>query len=81
VTARAPRCSLDAARRAGDVETGGLRYASDSLDTLACYPADGLPSLLLLRQPEAGDTVLLGAPDILYNDRLDNQGNASLALQ
>lgn len=81
VTTRAPRCSLDAARRAGDVETGGFRYASDSLDALACYPADGLPSLLLLRQPAAGDTVLLGSPDILYNDRLDNQGNASLALQ
>ncbi|MFJ6465575.1 DUF4350 domain-containing protein [Streptomyces sp. NPDC091387] len=81
VTTRAPRCSLDAARQAGDVETGGFRYSSDSLDTLACYPADGLPSLLLLRQPAAGDTVLLGSPDILYNDRLDKQGNASLALQ
>ncbi|CAM5696844.1 hypothetical protein SHIRM173S_02132 [Streptomyces hirsutus] len=29
----------------------------------------------------AGDTVLLGAPDILLNDRLDEHGNASLALQ
>ncbi|TWG03501.1 uncharacterized protein DUF4350 [Streptomyces brevispora] len=81
VVTRAPRCSLDAARLAGDIETGGFRYASDSLDALACYPADGLPSLLLIRQQAAGDTVLLGSPDILYNDRLDNQGNASLALQ
>ncbi|WP_329615944.1 DUF4350 domain-containing protein [Streptomyces brevispora] len=81
VSTRAPRCSLDAARLAGDIETGGFRYASDSLDALACYPADGLPSLLLIRQQAAGDTVLLGSPDILYNDRLDSQGNASLALQ
>lgn len=81
VATRAPRCSLEAARLAGAAETGGLRYSSDSLDALACYPADGLPSLLLLRHPAAGDTVLLGSPDILYNDRLDKQGNASLALQ
>ncbi len=81
VTTRAPRCSLDAARLAGNAQTGGLRYSTNSLDALACYPADGLPSLLFLRHPAAGDTVLLGSPDILYNDRLDDQGNASLALQ
>lgn len=37
-----------------------------------------------MRVPAAsgdGDTVVLGAPDILYNDTLDEQGNASLALQ
>ncbi|GAA4810430.1 DUF4350 domain-containing protein [Streptomyces ziwulingensis] len=28
-----------------------------------------------------GDTIVLGAPDILHNDRLDEHGNASLALQ
>ncbi|WP_320782692.1 DUF4350 domain-containing protein [Streptomyces sp. CRN 30] len=31
--------------------------------------------------PPAGDTIVLGAPDILLNDRLDEHGNASLALQ
>ncbi|MFG2597646.1 DUF4350 domain-containing protein [Streptomyces sp. NPDC048462] len=81
VTTRAPRCSLDAARQAGEVETGGLRYAADNLDALACYPAGGLPTVLLLRHPAGSDTVLLGSADILYNDRLDSQGNASLALQ
>lgn len=81
VTTRAPRCPLDAARQAGEAETGGLRYAADNLDTLACYPADGLPTVLLLRHPAGGDTILLGSADILYNDRLDSQGNASLALQ
>ncbi|MFF2331115.1 MULTISPECIES: DUF4350 domain-containing protein [unclassified Streptomyces] len=77
---RAPRCSLPAAREAGDAETGGFRYSSDNLDTIACFPSDGLPTLLLVEQ-EQGDTVLLGSPDLLYNDRLSNQGNASLALQ
>lgn len=81
VTARAPRCSLPAARQAGEVETGGIRYTSDGLDAVTCYPAGGLPSVLLLRHPASGDTVLLGSSDFLYNDRLDHQGNASLALQ
>ncbi|WP_327367764.1 DUF4350 domain-containing protein [Streptomyces sp. NBC_01217] len=80
VATRTPQCSLPAARNAGSSETGGFRYASAVLDTIACFPIDGLPTLLLIEQG-AGDTVLLGSPDLLYNDRLDNQGNASLALQ
>ncbi|MGW6207995.1 DUF4350 domain-containing protein [Streptomyces sp. NPDC055089] len=81
VSTRAPQCSLAAARQAGDAETGGFRYTPTGVGALACYPADGLPSLLMLEQPASGDTVLLGSPDLLYNDRLDNEGNASLALQ
>ncbi|MFI6727319.1 DUF4350 domain-containing protein [Streptomyces atratus] len=81
VATRAPQCSLPAARSAGDVETGGFHYASDGLDnTIACFPSNGLPTLLLVEQGP-GDTVLLGSPDLLYNARLGNQGNASLALQ
>ena len=77
-----PGCDLPAARRAGDADTGGIRYSTTDLAADACYPSDGLPTLL--RIPAAsgdGDTVALGAPDILYNNRLDKQGNASLALQ
>jgi len=77
-----PACSLPAAQRAGRADTGGLRYRTTAAHADACYPSDGLPTLL--RIPAAsgdGDTVLLGAPDILFNDRLDEQGNASLALQ
>ncbi|WP_326612024.1 DUF4350 domain-containing protein [Streptomyces scopuliridis] len=83
VSARAPRCSLPAADRAGTVDIGGERYVTDIADTDACYMSDGLPTLLRIRDTgtEAGDTVLLGSPDILYNDRLDQRGNASLALQ
>ncbi|MGW1406546.1 DUF4350 domain-containing protein [Streptomyces sp. NPDC002403] len=80
VAPRTPECSLPAARSAGDVETGGFRYASSGLDSVGCFPSGGLPTVLLVEQG-AGETVLLGSPDLLHNDRLANQGNASLALQ
>ncbi|WP_245239566.1 DUF4350 domain-containing protein, partial [Streptomyces sp. MZ04] len=77
-----PRCSLPAAQRAGSADAGGLRYDTLAPDAEACYLSDGLPSLLRLPAADGeGDTVVLGAPDILYNDRLDEHGNASLALQ
>ncbi|MFJ9213281.1 DUF4350 domain-containing protein [Streptomyces sp. NPDC102264] len=83
VSARAPRCSLPAADRAGTADIGGERYVTDTADVDACYMSDGVPTLVRIRDTgtEAGDTVLLGSPDILYNDRLDQRGNASLALQ
>ncbi|SHI20745.1 DUF4350 domain-containing protein [Streptomyces sp. 3214.6] len=77
-----PECALPAARGAGAAETGGIRYTSRHLGADECYPSERLATLL--RIPDAsgdGDTVILGAPDILYNNRLDKQGNASLALQ
>ncbi|MFJ7046521.1 DUF4350 domain-containing protein [Streptomyces sp. NPDC101112] len=78
----APRCDLPAARRAGTADLGGVRYQVTTRDADACYPESGLPSLVRLPAAEGGgDTVVIGAPDILYNDRLDEQGNASLALQ
>jgi hypothetical protein len=81
VSERSPRCDLPAARRAGSVDLGGERYVTDAPGADRCYPSGGLPSLVRLDAPKGGDTVLLGAPDILYNDRLDKHGNASLALQ
>ncbi|MFF7367036.1 DUF4350 domain-containing protein [Streptomyces tricolor] len=80
--ALAPQCTLPEARRAGTADTGGIRYTTTHLDADSCYPSQRLATLV--RIPAAsggGDTVVLGAPDILYNDRLDEQGNASLALQ
>lgn len=77
-----PDCALAEARRAGSADTGGIRYTTTHLDADSCYPSARLATLL--RIPAAsggGDTVVLGAPDILYNHRLDKQGNASLALQ
>ncbi|KPC83008.1 hypothetical protein ADL35_17530 [Streptomyces sp. NRRL WC-3753] len=84
----APACDLPAARRAGEADTGGIRY-STHLEADACYPSRRLATLLRLPDPSAkasaegaqGDTVVLGARDILLNDHLDEHGNASLALQ
>ncbi|WP_432083135.1 DUF4350 domain-containing protein [Streptomyces sp. WAC 04229] len=80
----APACDLPAARRAGTADTGGLRY-STHLEADACYPSRRLATLLRVPDTSAegtpGDTVVLGARDILVNDRLDDHGNASLALQ
>ncbi|MFF6999376.1 DUF4350 domain-containing protein [Streptomyces sp. NPDC008313] len=78
----APGCDLPAARRAGRADTGGIRYSTPDPDADTCYPSEGLPTLLRIpADAGSGDTVVIGAPDILYNDRLDEQGNASLALQ
>jgi len=77
-----PHCALPAARRAGSADTGGIRYTTTHLDADKCYPSERLATLL--RIPETswnGDTIVLGAPDILFNNHLDKQGNASLALQ
>lgn len=82
VAARTPRCELPAARTAGTTDMGGVHYTAAGGETTACYPDDdGLAPLLVLRGHSAGDTVLLGSPDILHNARLDQQGNASLGLQ
>ncbi|MFJ8940741.1 DUF4350 domain-containing protein [Streptomyces sp. NPDC102365] len=77
-----PSCALPAARRAGTADTGGIRYETDAPGADTCYPSDGRPTLLRIPASEGtGDTVVLGAPDILQNERLDEHGNASLALQ
>ncbi|MET7456180.1 DUF4350 domain-containing protein [Streptomyces sp. NPDC005574] len=81
-SALAPDCALPAAVRAGRADTGGIRYTALHTGADECYPSDRLATLV--RVPDdtgRGDTVVLGAPDILFNKRLDKQGNASLALQ
>jgi len=81
VSALPPSCTLPAARTAGTADMGGVRYTATDSTATACYPSDGTPSLLILKDRKDGDTVLLGSPDFLHNERLDQQGNASLALQ
>ncbi|MEU4179864.1 DUF4350 domain-containing protein [Streptomyces sp. NPDC026589] len=81
VSALAPSCELPAARLAGTADMGGTRYTTQDAGAVTCYPAAGLPSLIVLPTGEGGDTVILGSPDLLHNERLDKQGNASLALQ
>ncbi|MFD4577210.1 DUF4350 domain-containing protein [Streptomyces sp. NPDC058417] len=67
-------------------------YPSNRLATLVRIPATPTPptgtetgtgtdTAAPTRTPGSGDTIVLGAPDILLNDHLDQHGNASLALQ
>ncbi|MYR94308.1 MULTISPECIES: DUF4350 domain-containing protein [unclassified Streptomyces] len=81
VTTLPPSCAFPAARSAGTADMGGMRYTAPNTTATACYPSAGAPSLLILKDRGDGDTVLLGSPDFLHNERLDHQGNASLALQ
>lgn len=81
VEALDPACTLAAATRAGSVDLGGERYVTDHTTADSCYYADGLPTLVRVPGQGTADTVLLGSPEPLYNKRLDQQGNASLALQ
>lgn len=81
VSALPPACELPAARRAGTADMGGIRYTAQDTAALTCYPSGGLPSLVMLPAEGDGDTVVIGSPDFLHNERLDQQGNASLALQ
>ncbi|MEU6285145.1 DUF4350 domain-containing protein [Streptomyces sp. NPDC047028] len=80
-SALAPDCTLPAAQRAGTADTGGIRYTTVRLDADSCYPSQRLAGLIRVPAASGGDTVVLGAPDILFNNRLGKQGNASLALQ
>ncbi|AXI77802.1 DUF4350 domain-containing protein [Peterkaempfera bronchialis] len=74
----APGCALPEARRAGTAELGGLLY-NPAARAQGCYPRLGMPALVW--SPEgAGDTVVLGSGRFLTNDRLDDDGNAALAL-
>ncbi|MFJ2024428.1 DUF4350 domain-containing protein [Streptomyces sp. NPDC087897] len=81
VSALAPACDLPAARRAGTADLGGIRYTVQDPAATTCYPSAGLPSLVVLPAGTEGDTVVLGSPALFHNERLDKQGNASLALQ
>ncbi|MDJ0345741.1 DUF4350 domain-containing protein [Streptomyces sp. H10-C2] len=76
-----PGCSLPSATRAGDVELGGVEYATSVPAADTCYPSGGHPTLIRLPAANDGDIVVLGSAGLLTNDRLGEQGNASLALQ
>lgn len=79
-----PSCALPAAEQAGDAETTGVRYRVTAQDADSCYLSDGLPTLVRLPSDatsgNGGETVLVGSPAFLTNERLAEHGNASLAL-
>lgn len=75
---RRAACTLPAAERAGQVELGGLTYSpTGGASATGCYATGGDASLLVLTERRA---TLLGDGQLLTNDRIDEQGNASLAL-
>ncbi|MEE1928056.1 DUF4350 domain-containing protein [Streptomyces sp. TRM 70351] len=76
-----PACPAAFARRAGTADLGGIGYATSADPVDACYPSEDLPTLLRVPAEAGGDTVVTGSADFLRNDRLDQHGNASLALQ
>ncbi|MBC7374375.1 MAG: DUF4350 domain-containing protein [Frankiales bacterium] len=76
VDQRRPACDLPAAVRAGDVDLGGLTYrGTGGGPVTGCYATGGNASLLVLDR-----ATLLGDGSLLTNDRLDDRGNAALAL-
>ena len=82
VEEREPACDLPAARRAGAAETGGVLLEAEpgsDAELALCYSAGGDPSLVSSRTPER-EVVVWGAADPLTNDRLDEDGNAALAM-
>jgi Domain of unknown function (DUF4350) len=81
-TTLSPDCGAPFAQRAGDADLGGISYATSADSVEACYISGELPTLLRLPDTSGnGDTIVAGTPDFLYNHRLDQHGNASLALQ
>lgn len=77
VADRAPACADPAAVRAGVVEAGGVGYRTADPSAVGCYAVEGAATYLAL---DRGRFTLLGSGDLLTNDRLDQQGNAALAL-
>ncbi len=78
VRTRTPDCDLDAAQTAGPARLGGTAYASGNAAT-SCY--DGaLLALPAGTTPGGGRLTVLGSSDFLTNARLDQQGNAALAI-
>ena len=77
VERRRPACDLAGAARAGDADLGGLTYRGTGRGAVTgCYAVRGEASLLGLDD----GSVLLGNGSLLTNDRLDDRGNAALAL-
>jgi hypothetical protein len=77
VERRRPACELPAAVRAGDADLGGKTYRVAGAQGAGCYSTSGAATLLVV--PSEGLT-LLGTGRPLTNERLDDRGNASLAL-
>ncbi|OKI28390.1 hypothetical protein A6A07_26355 [Streptomyces sp. CB03911] len=72
-------CSLPDAVRAGSAQLGGLLYRPGPKGT-GCYPRHNAYPLVQEPIGAGTDVVVLGSGAFLTNDKLDEEGNASLAL-
>jgi len=79
VAARSPGCEQEAASAAGVVDLGGLSYRASG-GGIACYGTAEGSALVLARTHGGSRLAVLGAGDPFTNDRLDEEGNAALAL-
>lgn len=89
VDALEPGCDLPAARSAGRAELGGELYRARGAAT-TCYSTDTGAALIQVASgadprpaeaaPAARTVTVLGAPDVLTNGALAEEGNAALAL-
>lgn len=70
-------CAVPAAQRSGAIRSSGTALAADR--GTACYPGEDGAGLLQVDR-DGGALTLLGATDVLRNDRVDEAGNAALAL-
>ncbi len=78
VRTRSPGCDLAPALVAGASRLGGFQYSSANT-AVSCY--DGaLLALPAGTLPGSGKITVVGSPDLLTNKRLDQQGNAALAI-
>jgi hypothetical protein len=73
VTDRHPQCAQHDAAAAGPATMGGLQYRSDATE---CYDATMLRSTM-----DDRTITVLGTDAPLTNERLDEQGNAALAMR
>lgn len=77
VDERRPACELAEAVAAGTALTGGIVYRTT--EGTGCYASRGRATLVEVASG-GGRLRLIGAPDLFINDRLDEEGNAALAL-
>lgn len=77
---RPPGCTLPAASRAGTADSGGPGWVVEpGTDAALCYARAGTPSVVQVATGDRSVTVL-GNPAPLTNSRVDDEGNAALAL-
>lgn len=74
-----PECTLPAALSAGTLAAGGDAYRAPA-SAMRCYPTGDDGYLLVRLALDGRDVTVLGAGELLENERITEGGNAALAL-